>query len=191
MRKQLLKLKIAAAILIALPVFAQETQTPNNPFKNERLMAELCNSLRNVKDSLVNPAFYDFEYQMLRLAGYTDEQIEAVTNSSEFRPLMQKMWLEHHKELECDSESHIFPMGNYYRQLARINARRPFLLLLRTYKLDPNVIDSDKCTALDYLEVQITRTDFYTENLIQQFKTYRDLMIKAGAKTAKELGGKC
>lgn len=161
-----------------------------DPFKDERLMAKLCQSLRNVKDSLVNPAFYDFEYQMLRLSGVSDEQLSTASNE-ELSAAVGQMWKQHHKELECKSESHIYPMGNYFRQLAAINAKRPFLLLLRTYKLDPNVIDADGCTALDYLEVQISRTSDFTEAVIQKFIVYRDLMLKAGAKTAKQLGGKC
>jgi len=187
MRKQLLKLKIAAAILIALPVFAQtNAATGYDPFKDGAVMAKLCDDLRHTKPSLADSNYYEFEYKMLVWAKVDLENDSA----AEIRKKMNDLWIEHAHDLECKYTTNIYPKGNYYRQLPHTGAKSVFLMLLKTYKLDPNIIDLDGCTALDYLNKTIKEFGYTIESR-EKFKEYRQLLIENGAKTANELGGKC
>lgn len=110
------------------------------PF-GEELSAELCDSARYLKTSTDDDNFYDFEYKMLRLAGITDIDN---ANDVEIKRNMSKLWKKH--DFECLSSTHIYPKGNFFRQLARIDGEDAFELLLDNYGFDPNMIDRDGCS---------------------------------------------
>lgn len=155
------------------------------PF-DEDLSAELCHSVRYLKTSTDDDNFYDFEYKMLRLAGITD-----IHNADdlELKLKMSELWNKHYKDFECMSATNIYPIGNYLRQLARADGEDAFELVLDNYGFDPNIIDRDGCSALNYLVAQISSPESYAIPAIERFKKYHKILLEYGAKTANELCG--
>ncbi|SFW52547.1 hypothetical protein SAMN02927921_02137 [Sinomicrobium oceani] len=149
-------------------------------------MYDIGLSVRLLNTSNQDPNFYDFEYKMLKLAGIRDPNN---SSDAELKEKMSTLWRKFHQELECKTETHIYPKGNYLRQLARADGEDAFELVLDNYGFDPNVIDNDGCTALDYINAQISATNNYAATAIQRFKKYRALLLKYGAKTANEICG--
>src|SRR5690606_10099026 len=121
-----------------------------DPF-NDKNMYDICLSPRLLKTSPQDPHFYDFEYRMVALAGINDPDS---TSDKERKEKMSALWKKYHQKLECKTETHIYPKGNYLRQLARADGEDAFELVLDNYGFDPNVIDNDGCTALDYINAQ-------------------------------------
>lgn len=156
---------------------------------NEDDRARLCGAVRSQTDSIKNPRFSYAEWELLELAGVKDLSEET---SSSIREKIQKLWKEHHKKFECKDTIGLFPRGNYLKQLMGGHIKKQFIKYVRSYRVDPNIIDEvDGCTALDYVNARIKSTSSYTEETINLFKEYRDILLKHGAKSANELGGKC
>ena len=149
-------------------------------------MYDIGLSVRLLNTSNQDPNFYDFEYKMLKLAGIRDPNN---SSDAELKEKMSTLWRKFHRELECKTETHIYPKGNYLRQLARADGEDAFELVLDNYGFDPNVIDNDGCTALDYINAQISATNNYAATAIQRLKKYRAILLKYGAKTANEICG--
>jgi len=168
-----------------IEVNAQEVSEVPFTYKDALL---ICNSTRTPRDAIVNRNYYDFEYRLLLLAG-----VEDFENESEelIKEKVSTFFNKYHKYLQCPDSTRIYPMGNYLKQLARNDTERAFMLLLDDYGINPNVIDDDGCTALDYVNKQINSPSFYVDSVIENFKKYKKILEEHGAKYASELGGKC
>lgn len=156
---------------------------------NESDRIRLCGAVRSQVDSPKNPRFRYSEWALLELGGVKDLSQET---SASVREKIQKVWKEHHKKFECKDTIGLFPRGNYLKQLMGGHLKKQLLKYVRSYRVDPNIIDDvDGCTALDYVNAQIRSTLSFTKETINLFKEYRDILLEYGAKSANDLGGKC
>lgn len=156
---------------------------------SSKFLADLCDAARYLRPAKEDENYYDFEYRMLKLAGIGDPDN---ADDEEMKQKMSFLWKTHHKDFQCERGTNIYPLGNYLRQIARADIEDAFELLLDNYGFDPNVIDRDGCTVLDYLNAQISSPESYSYVIIDQFKKYRAILLKYGAKSANDFEGcKC
>lgn len=162
-----------------------------NDFKpyNAQFLADLCDGIRDLKTSKEDENYYDFEYKMLMLVGIADPDN---ASNEEMKRKMSFLWKIHSKDFQCQLGTNIYPIGNYLRQIIRADGEDALELVLDNYGFDPNVIDRDGCTVLDYVNAQITSDHSYAQVIIEQFKKYREILLKYGSKSANDFAGcKC
>jgi|GEM_PF-1098698 len=156
------------------------------PFTKDDVL-EICDALRTPREAPQNRDYYDFEWRLLQLAGIKNPED---TDDEIIKEKMSTFINKYHFELECPTATRVYPKGGFYRQLIRNDTRFAVEYLLEDYDVDPNIIDSDGCTVLDYVDMMLNQYGTL-KPLADQFKSYRELLIKHNAKHANELGGEC
>jgi len=174
-------------IILIFSVRESSAQTKNIPFSKQEAL-DLCSCLRTPVKAPQNREYYDFEWRLMRLAGVKDplkEDEEIIKNK------VSNFVDKYHIELECPYADTVFPKGGFYRQLVTNDIRFGVQMLLEDYNINPNLIDSDGCTVLDYIDMILTRNQGYEDITTEKFRYYKKIFLKHNAKNASDLGGCC
>lgn len=178
---------VVVLMILIFSVRESFAQAKNIPFSKEEVL-ELCYCLRNPVKASQNSAYYKFEWILFNLAGINDPENQ---DENVIKEKISSFVNRYHIELECPDATRLFPKGGFYRQLVANDTRYAVQALLEDYNINPNLIDSDGCTVLDYIDMIIKRNQGYDGVTTKTFKFYKELLIRHNAKNANELGGCC